>query len=320
MSESNVRVRRAQRPAIEWLTVFLALIIYGSWFGLTFFHSYIPGWLLAALGSILIAWHSSFQHEVVHGHPTRWRLVNFALGFPPLSLWLPFEIYRISHRKHHIDERLTDPLDDPESKYLTETQWHGLAPIARMIERAQSPLIGRILIGPFWMVGKFIIHESRKIVSGDRSALQIWLVHGLSVATVCFWLIVICKFPVEQYILLFVYPGTAILMLRAFAEHRAAKEIDHRTAVIENASFLGLIFLNNNLHAVHHRNPGLAWYKLPEVYRDNREFYLSKNAGFLYRGYREIIAQYIFQPHDELIHPLRSTATAAGSAAGGDDA
>ena len=36
---------------------------------------------------------------------------------PPLALWIPYESYRISHLMHHRDDRLTDPLDDPESYY-----------------------------------------------------------------------------------------------------------------------------------------------------------------------------------------------------------
>ena len=35
----------------------------------------------------------------------------------PLTLWLPYERYRHTHHVHHIDARLTDPLDDPESFY-----------------------------------------------------------------------------------------------------------------------------------------------------------------------------------------------------------
>ena len=47
-----------------------------------------------ARGGVLITLHSSLQHEIVHGHPTRWLGVNRLLAMLPLSLWLPFERYR----------------------------------------------------------------------------------------------------------------------------------------------------------------------------------------------------------------------------------
>ena len=40
-------------------------------------------WIPAALAAAL---HSSLQHEVLHGHPTRSPLLNEALVFPALSV------------------------------------------------------------------------------------------------------------------------------------------------------------------------------------------------------------------------------------------
>ncbi len=296
--------RKSRRGVVEWLTVALALVIYGSWLLLVFYHAFVPNWLLLLLGGIVIAWHSSFQHEVVHGHPTRYKKINHAFGFLPLSLWLPFPLYASTHKNHHVDERLTDPLDDPESKYLTDEQWQKWSPIARLIEKAQSPLLGRMIIGPVWMIGKFMLGELLKILRGDHSSLRMWLLHWLTVSVVLFWVIGISGMSLESYIVFFVYPGTAILMLRSFAEHRAAEKASHRTAIIEEASLLGLIFLNNNLHAVHHSRPALPWYELPEYYRTNREHFLNENAGLMYRGYGDVIAKYLFRSHDQVIHPL----------------
>ena len=91
-------------PAIEWPTVLLCLVIYSGWFGLTLFYRHIPWPLLALAGGWCIAWHMSLQHELLHGHPTRSRRLNDALGFAPLTLWLPYQIYRLSHLRHHRDE------------------------------------------------------------------------------------------------------------------------------------------------------------------------------------------------------------------------
>src|SRR5947208_12747338 len=82
-------LRRLEAP-----TWGLALAIYGGWGALTWGYGALPWWLVLPLGAWLTAWHMSFQHEVVHGHPTRSRRVNDALGFAPLSLWLPYARYR----------------------------------------------------------------------------------------------------------------------------------------------------------------------------------------------------------------------------------
>ena len=75
----------------------------------------------------------SLQHELIHGHPTRSRRINTALGFPPLSLWLPFACYRTSHLAHHAGDGLTDPRRDPESFYVTGEEWSRMGPVRRML-------------------------------------------------------------------------------------------------------------------------------------------------------------------------------------------
>jgi fatty acid desaturase len=84
-----LKEERMSGSAIELPTIGLAAFIYGGWAGLTFFHAHLPIAVVALLGAWLIAWHSSLQHELLHGHPTRWPRVNHGIGFVPLSLWLP---------------------------------------------------------------------------------------------------------------------------------------------------------------------------------------------------------------------------------------
>src|SRR5690349_16055256 len=108
-----------RRRRVEWPTVALAAVVYGAWGLLTFYNGSLPLLVLMPLGAWVTAWQASLQHEIIHGHPTRSRRLNRLIGLWPLMLWLPFESYRISHLVHHRDERLTDPLDDPESHYWT---------------------------------------------------------------------------------------------------------------------------------------------------------------------------------------------------------
>ncbi len=103
------------RRRVEWPTVGLASVIYGLWFLTTFYYRELPWWGLSAIGAWTIAWQLNLQHETIHGHPTRNRAVNEAIGWWPLSLWLPYSIYRSTHLAHHRDANLTDPFEDPES-------------------------------------------------------------------------------------------------------------------------------------------------------------------------------------------------------------
>ncbi len=103
---------------VEWPTVAVAALIYSGWLALTWWHAALPTALIAVAGSWLVAWHGSLQHETIHGHPTRWRAVNAAIGAVPLSLWLPYGLYRDSHVAHHRSPHITDPLADPESRYV----------------------------------------------------------------------------------------------------------------------------------------------------------------------------------------------------------
>ena len=57
------------------------------------------------------------MHEVLHGHPTRSGRVNEALVFLPIGIVWPFRRFKAIHLRHHADERLTDPFDDPYVSY-----------------------------------------------------------------------------------------------------------------------------------------------------------------------------------------------------------
>lgn len=294
----------ARIGAVEWPTVALAVAIFGGWTALTLSAAALPALVVLPLGAWLIAWHSSLQHEIIHGHPTRWRRINRALGFVPLSLWIPFARYRAMHLTHHRDERLTDPLDDPESWYWTAEDWARLPGLHRALVGAQSTLAGRMLIGPGWCMGRFVASEAKAIAAGDRVLARIWLRHLAGCVVLIVWLWAVCGIAPWTYLLLFVYPGTALILVRSFAEHRAEEASAHRSAVVEGSPLLGLLFLNNNLHAAHHAHPTLPWYRLPAWYKANRSALIERNGGLVYDGYRDVFRRFFFVRHDHPTHPL----------------
>lgn len=293
-----------RNAAIEWPTVSLFAAIYAAFICLTWFHASIPLWLWLPLAAWFSAWWGSAQHEALHGHPTRLKWLNTALATPPFWLWLPFERYKQSHLTHHHDERLTDPLDDPESRYWTPQGWKELGPVGKFLVKAQTTLLGRLTIGPFWSVGMFWRREINAILAGDRVKIRIWAWHALWVALLLGWVIGVCGVPLWQYVLGFGYFGTAVALIRSFAEHRAHDAVEKRTAIVENSPVFGLLFLHNNLHVVHHKWPTVPWYKLPKLYRDNREVVLKENGGLLYNGYADVFRRFFIKRHDQAVHPL----------------
>jgi len=293
----------SRRAAVEVPTLLLLVATYVAWLGVTFAYGRWSLALVAPLAVLLLTLHSSLQHEIVHGHPTRWAALNRLLGIVPLSLWLPYERYRCLHRVHHNDVRLTDPLDDPESFYWTRAQWGELGPLARALLRFQQTLAGRVLIGSLWRIGAFWHAEWQALRAGDRPVRRAWLEHLLWCVPVIAWIELVCGMPLWLYAAATVIPSNGLLLVRSFAEHRARPAVPARIAIVERSWLLGPLYLFNNLHALHHETPTLPWYAYPSHYRRHRERLLAANGALVYRTYFDVARRYLFSPHDVLEHP-----------------
>jgi fatty acid desaturase len=291
-----IRPARRHIASVEWPTVAIAVAIYGGWLALTWWHRSVPAPLLALAGGWLIAWHGSLQHEVIHRHPTGIRRVDDAIGFPPLALWLPYAIYRRSHLAHHRSAWITHPTQDPESRYLQADT--GVAGIAAKL---QATLVTRLLLGPLIAVGLLMVAELRRVRHQPLAVARDWLPHLAMCALVVAWLTA-SGFGLARYLLLFVYPGTALTLLRSFAEHHADARSPGRAVTVQRGGLLGLLFLNNHLHAAHHERPGLAWYRLPAFQRQRSRRSSSANEP-AYRSYGAIVRRFALRRHHVLVHP-----------------
>jgi fatty acid desaturase len=149
------------------------------------------------------------------------------------------------------------------------------------------------------------VRQARLIAGGRRDLAWVWLRHSLGVVLVLVWICGVCRIGLFTYLLGVVYPATALIMVRSLAERRAAEDVQDRTAVVENAGLLGLLFLNNNLHLLHHARPSLPWYVLPAQWRATRANLLMGRGGPVYRSYLEVAALYALRPHHPGPHPDR---------------
>jgi fatty acid desaturase len=287
---------------IEWPTLALILASYvGLWLGLFVLPS-VSVALAIALLIPLIALQSSLQHEVLHGHPFADRRLGEALVFPSFNLAIPYLRFRDTHLAHHRDARLTDPYEDPESNYLDPAVWHRLPRAQQRLLNANNTLLGRMILGPLIGQVAFMAADWHAIRGGDRSVLAAWLWH-LPPTLALVALVIVSPLPLWAY-LIACYGGLAVLKIRTFLEHQAHERARGRTVIIEDRGPLAFLFLNNNLHVVHHMHPKLPWYRLPRIYWNNREAYLDRNAGYSYPGYGAIFRQHLLRAKDPVPHPL----------------
>ena len=272
--------RRTEAPT--WL---VAGTIYAGFGLLTWYWARLPWWLVLPAGAWLVAWHASLQHECLHGHPTRLTWVNRLVAGPSLWLWLPYDIYRVEHMAHHRCARLTDPSCDPESYYVAPADWARYGPWRRGLLRAHNTLVGRLLLGP----PRLLIDFARRVVR-EPVAWRAWAWHGLGLAVLFGWL-GWCGVPFAEYVLLAVWPGIALNLIRSFHEHRAVLG-GGETATVERAGPLAWLFLNNHRHADHHARPAAPW------------FDLRAEGGYRVESYAQIVREFAFAVRDRPGYPF----------------
>ena len=303
LEQPSPAVAAVSQSTIEWPTVALIVCCYGAWLGLTFMYGAWPLWVVAPCVAVVLTLHSSLQHEVLHGHPTRSTAINRLFGIVPLSLWLPYDRYRKTHLVHHINDRLTDPVDDPESCYWTPEGWAALTAFEQRVVLWQQTLAGRVVVGTWWQVTRFIRHELKAFADHEPGIRGVWLVHLALCMPVLYWVKFVCGIPVWLYFVGMVIPGNGILLIRSFAEHRARPGMPERTAIVEGSWVLGPLFLFNNLHSLHHAEPRLPWYRYNARYGALRERLIEENGGLVYRTYFDVARRFLFTPHDRVMHP-----------------
>ncbi|WNK63799.1 fatty acid desaturase [Pantoea agglomerans] len=290
---------RSELPT--WL---LIGVIYGGWFSVML-NAQMLGRLPATLLLIVFTgWYMSLQHELIHGHPTRWPRVNQLFGTLPLAVWYPYGLYRDSHLAHHRNHTLTEPDEDPETYYLSPARWAKLRRWQQQLIHLRNTFLGRLLLGPLLDVAATFGGMWQALRRGDRSEIAMWLLHGTLLAIMFFWM-ARQGFSPLWYLLAVSYPALALTKVRSFYEHRAADDPLARSVNNEAAWPWRMLFLNLNYHSVHHDLPGVPWYGLRRLYLRDRDHYYQRNHGFRVAGYRVWLRQFWVRPVGVNVHPGR---------------
>lgn len=296
------QLRSTWTARTDWPTWLLLGGTYATWFSLIHYSPQLGAGLTITLLVPTITFWMSLQHELLHGHPTRWVWLNKVLGYAPLAIWYPYTLYRDSHLQHHQDERLTQPQHDPESRYVSEHQWQRNSSALRCLHWLNKTLCGRILVGPVIALIGLVAEQAQCLRRGVLGAWLMWLTHGACVVLVLMYVEANSAISMMDYLLASLL-GLALSMVRSFYEHRPAASPEHRSVINEAGWPWRWLFLNLNLHLVHHDLPGLPWYYLPRVYRERREDWLRRNGNFLVPGYGALLRQHGLRPIDSPRHP-----------------
>lgn len=286
---------------VEWPTVALTAVTYGAWIlaGAALWPAHPV--LALTLMTLATALHSSLVHENLHGHPTRKRWLNEALVAINPGLIYPYRRYREAHLRHHRDARLTDPFEDPESYYKAAWRHRRMPGWLRGLLEINNTLIGRMVLGPVLGGAGFLTDEAQRVWKNVPGLRRAWFLNLLGcipvIAALIWWGI-----PIWLYLLTVVWGSLALISIRTFAEHRWHETPDGRTIIVERSP-LSLLFLNNNLHIVHHKLPGAPWYRLPGLYRDQRLEWQAMNQGYVYPNYWALFRAHAIRRKEPVAHP-----------------
>lgn len=287
------------KTCIEWPTLGLLALVYGLW-ALALWAAAVSTGVAIVLAIFAITLHASLQHEAIHGHPFGNTVLNAAMVWPPLTLVIPYLRYRDTHLAHHNDCDLTDPYEDPETNYLDPKIWAKKPPWAKAMCRANNTIFGRMLIGPILGTAQFFRADWQ-----GRTAREVrggWAWHLPAVAAVL-CVVYMSPMPLWAYMIA-CYGALSLLRVRTFLEHRAHRLTRARSVIVEDRGILAFLFLNNNLHAVHHMHPNVAWYNLPQLLNTNRNRFLAANDRYHYRSYGDVFRRYFFRSKDPVAHPI----------------
>jgi fatty acid desaturase len=287
---------------IEWPTVALIVLCHGLWaFAGAMIWPAAPAQALALM-ALMAALHSSLVHECLHGHPTRNRHVNEALVALPLSLIYPYRRYKATHLAHHCDERLTDPIEDPESYYKARWQHERMPRWLQGLLVVNNTMLGRFVLGPVLGGAGFLAQEARLVRLDAPGLRRAWALHLAGVVPVL-GLVWVFGIPLWLYVLAVVWPSLSLISIRTYAEHRWHDVPEGRTIIVERSP-LAWLFLHNNLHIVHHQMPGAAWYALPRLYAEQREHWHALNHGYVYRNYWQMFRAHALRAKEPVVHPV----------------
>ena len=123
----------------------------------------------------------------------------------------------------------------------------------KFLLRINNTMVGRFVLGPWLACIGFCLADLKADPRGRPADPQ-----RRGCCTCSAWPIVLpvvaygFDIPLWLYVLVPVWIGQGLISIRTFAEHQWSERPEGRTIIVERSP-LSFLFLNNNLHFVHHR-------------------------------------------------------------------
>lgn len=289
----------------EWRTVAVIVAVYAGTIAVVGYHERLGSWLTVLLLAWFGAWHLSMQHELLHGHPFSKSWMNDAVASVPVTLWIPFLMFKPDHLEHHRTD-LTTPGIDNESFYVDPNDWEKMGPIRRAYYWANRTILFRIFVNTIVSTWQYHAAKLRMVAKGDRQTINAYLAHIVLLVPTIWLVTAVAGMPLWQYALGVTYGGRVLNAIRPFPEHKYQADVELRTAMIMAGPLMSLLMLNNNLHVPHHDEPAQPWYEYRKVAKRVNAEKRAEEAGLMYRGgYLEVFRKYSFKPIDA---PVRQSA------------
>jgi len=299
LSESRKGILNSSK---EWRTVAVIVAVYGGTIATVAYHEVLTAWLAVPLLAWFGAWHLSMQHELLHGHPFRRAWMNDLVGIPPVTLWIPFLLFKVDHLEHHRTD-LTVPGIDNESYYVSRDQWERMGRIGRAAHWANRTIMFRMFVWVVPSTFQYHAHKVKALMRGERGVAFAYATHLVGIVAVVWLVVGVAGMPLWQFALGTMYGGRVLNAIRPFPEHKFQDGTELRTAMIMAGPVMSLLMLNNNLHVAHHDEPWVPWYDYQDLVQRVRAVERAERAGLLYRGgYAEVFRRFSFRPMD---HPVQ---------------
>jgi len=280
----------------EWRTIVVVVAVYGLTILTVMRREVLTPWLTIPFLSVLGAWHLSMQHETIHGHPFRSKLINDAIGSIPVTLWIPYFSFKKDHIEHHQSD-LTHPGLDNESYYVSPEAWARAGKIRRAAYWANRTILFRMFVWTVVSTLTYLWSIIRQMLRGDKQAWFAMAVHAAGLVVVAYLVRSVAGMPLWQFALGTTYGGRILNAIRPFPEHKYQDGTEIRTAMVMAGPFMSLLMLNNNLHVAHHEQPGVAWYEVPNLSERVNAVERAREVGLLYEGgYAEVFRKFSFKP------------------------
>jgi len=242
----------------------------------------------------------ALHHEAIHGnfHPAR-RINHRAGRTMAVMLGSSYRVLRFAHLMHHRHNRYRldrpDIYEADESPYVV-AKFRFLSELMFFLY-ASEVAVPLLCLLPKKVVRRIVDRvyrhpdptvQSVKSIAGQvflqaRSLREIRIDALLSIGLIA--LSAICFGPYWPMLVAFLLARGVLISMLDNVYHFGTPIDDASFAMnLRLPSFLRVSILNMNMHRVHHHNPDLPWWQLPDRFRQLSESY---DAGFIATAFRQ---------------------------------